>query len=86
MTSADPRAARLADMSRAVLAAVTASKAALEAINTALATTAGDVSAFGLHHLMACRGPLSALIDENGPAVVLARNELVALGQEVPPS
>lgn len=72
-------------MSRAVLDAVTAARAALTAVNAALAT-GGErgVATFGFAHLMACRQPLGQLIAEHGPAVALARNELAALGVEVP--
>ena len=70
-----------AEMARAVLAATEAATTALHAITTALAT-GGElgVPTFGFAELMAARGPLGVLINEHGPAVALARNELVSLG------
>jgi hypothetical protein len=66
-------------MATAVLAATDAAKVALVAIDTALATGGRlGVPVFGFAHLMAARGPLGALINEHGPAVALARNELVS--------
>lgn len=68
-----------AEMATAVLAATEAAKAALVAIDTALATGGRlGVATFGFHHLMAARGPLGALVAEHGPAVALSRNELAA--------
>jgi hypothetical protein len=67
-------------MATAVLAATDAAAVALTAINTALATGGQlGVATFGFNELMAARGPLGVLINEHGPAVALARNELVAV-------
>lgn len=75
MTAPNPHA----EMATAVLAATEAAKTALEAINVALATGGRlGVPTFGFGHLMAARGPLGALINEHGPAVALARNELAS--------
>jgi hypothetical protein len=69
------------EMARAVLAAAEAARAALAAINTALATGQRlGVPTFGFGQLMACRAPLDALIAEHGPAVNLSRNELASQG------
>lgn len=75
------REQRMVEMSRAVLDAVEAARAALPAINNALIV--GDrnaVPTFGFEQLMAARRSLANLVNEQqGPAVEATR-ELTALG------